>query len=459
MFRPSLLLLEIQPKSFEHFPALKVLFSHSYAIWTIIDYTNFTESKVQYMNDYVQLRLVPYPYKAMLAICSDLDETPDKHVYREIMRFLNTTEETAMGPGAGLEVGNSIYFDMPREQFSYWNTDNAGREMVRKLIQSGHIDCLHSYGDLATKREHAAKALDELDRYGCKLEVWIDHGKSPTNFGPDIMQGHGDQPGHQAYHADLTIDYGIKYIWKGRVTSITGQDVPASLAGIFVWEHPLNSLQTLLKEAFKIKFARLGNKKYLMHSPNETLRQTVLRDGREVYEFMRCNPHWGGISSCDQGRHIAQVLTEKMLNRLIMRGGMCILYTHLGKIDNPEVPFNQDTVNTFYRLAQAHRQGEILVTTTRRLLGYLCALREVTLDSSMDNEGLCIGINTLARENAFRQLCDADLSGVTIYVSDFNNVRIKINGKKISNIQQNLPDYTGRPSVSLKWPVLEFPEI
>ncbi|NLX13830.1 MAG: hypothetical protein GXY44_09295 [Phycisphaerales bacterium] len=57
----------------------------------------------------VQLRRFPYPYQAMLAICSDLDETPDRQTYWEIMRFLNTTETTSMGPGVGLEVGNSIY--------------------------------------------------------------------------------------------------------------------------------------------------------------------------------------------------------------------------------------------------------------------------------------------------------------------------------------------------------------
>ena len=108
------------------------------------------------------LRRFPYPYKAMLAICSDLDETPDGDAYWEIARYLNTTQTTAMGQGAGLEVGNTIYFDMPAEQFSYWNTNDAGRAMVRALIQSGHVDCLHSYGDLATTREHAGRALDEL---------------------------------------------------------------------------------------------------------------------------------------------------------------------------------------------------------------------------------------------------------------------------------------------------------
>ncbi|MFQ5494518.1 MAG: hypothetical protein ACE5EX_03975 [Phycisphaerae bacterium] len=105
------------------------------------------------------LRPYPYPYRAMLAICSDLDETPNRDVYWKIMRFLNGSPS-----GLGLEVGNTIYFDMPPDQFSYWGTDDAGREMVRNLIHSGHIDCLHSFGDLATTRAHAQRALEELAR-------------------------------------------------------------------------------------------------------------------------------------------------------------------------------------------------------------------------------------------------------------------------------------------------------
>jgi len=37
-----------------------------------------------------------YPYRAMLAICSDPDETADAHVCFEIMRFLNTMRSTAI---------------------------------------------------------------------------------------------------------------------------------------------------------------------------------------------------------------------------------------------------------------------------------------------------------------------------------------------------------------------------
>ena len=135
-------------------------------------------------------------HQAYLAICSDLDETPDADTYFELLRFLNTTDDTRMGPGVGLEVGNTLYFDMPPGHFSYWNATESDRAKLRQLIRSGHIDCLHSFGDTATTRAHAGRALDELSRHDCQLSVWIDHARAPSNFGSDIMHGHGDEPGH-----------------------------------------------------------------------------------------------------------------------------------------------------------------------------------------------------------------------------------------------------------------------
>jgi len=55
-----------------------------------------SKNKVNGMSPDVQLKQFPYPYRSMLAIRSDLYETPDKQVYMEMMRFLNTTETTAI---------------------------------------------------------------------------------------------------------------------------------------------------------------------------------------------------------------------------------------------------------------------------------------------------------------------------------------------------------------------------
>ncbi|UCD52988.1 MAG: hypothetical protein JSW27_10180 [Phycisphaerales bacterium] len=406
----------------------------------------------------VVLRDFPYPYRAMLAICSDLDETPNRHVYWEIMRFLNTADTTPMGQGVGLEVGNTIYFDMPSNQFAYWNTDDAGREMARALIRSGHIDCLHSYGDLATTRQHAGRALDELARHDCKLQVWIDHGTAVTNFDPDIMHGHGDEIGHQAYHADLTTEYGIKYVWRGRVTSVVGQDVPARLEGIWDRRHPIASGRTWLKEFAKQLLARTGNAKYAMHGPNETFRSTFLRDGRSVHEFMRCSPHWGGVSSCEEGRAIGEVLTAEILDRLVERGGTCFLYTHLGKIDDVKIPFNSGAVEGFRRLAEMFHNGRILVTTTRRLLGYRRATRQITWVGIEDDDHIRIAIDTRSESPRSDRLSEADLAGLTFYVSDPEITSMTIDGRDVPHLKHNEPDHTGQASVSLDWPTLEFPK-
>ena len=407
----------------------------------------------------VQLRRFPYPYRCALAICSDLDGTPDRDVYLEIMRFLNTTETTAMGPGVGLEVGNSIHFRAKPQRFSYWDTDDVGREMVRVLIRSGHIDCLHSFGECVYTRAEAEQALNELEEHDCRLEVWVDHGGAVTNFGPDIMKGHGDEPGHPAYHADLTIKHGVKYVCLGRGTSVTGQDVPARLSGVFDWHHPIGSGRTLLKETAKRGLARIGNKKYAMHGPNETIRPSVLRDGQPVYEFMRCNPHWDGVNSCDRGDQIGEVLTNEFLSRLEEREGTCILYTHLGRVDDPAVPFNEKAVAAFRRLAKKFHAGKILVTTTRRLLGYRCAIREVNFDIKQNEDIVHIDLRTKSSRNWTGELDLADLSGLTFYVPDPQSAHLTVNKQEITDIRHNAPDYTGRPSVSLSWPRLEFPKM
>jgi hypothetical protein len=312
----------------------------------------------------------PHPYRAMLAICSDLDETRDAETYFEIMKFLNTTEETSMGPGVGLEVGNTIYFNMPDGHFSYWSTTDENREKIRELIRSGHIDCIHSFGDLATTRAHAGKALEELERHGCRIRTWVDHAQAPTNFGADIMRGHGDEAGHPCYHADLTCGYGVEYVWRGRVTSVIGQNRRASLRGIASARHPIASAKTLLKEAVKRMSARLGRSKYSLHLPNRVLRPARLRDGQRVKEFLRCNPHWGGVSGVDTADGLAEVLTPAFLERLLARRASSIIYTHIGKCRTSRLPLPPPTIAALRLLAEYQRAGKICVTTTTRLLDW-----------------------------------------------------------------------------------------
>ncbi len=399
----------------------------------------------------VQVRRFPYPYRAMLAICSDLDETPDLETYLEQLRFLNTSRETSLGAGVALEVGNSMFFDMPAGHFSYWNTSDQGRVAIRALIRSGHIDCLHSFGDVAVSRAAVERSLHELERHDCRFKVWVDHAVAPTNFGADIMQGHGDQPGHPAYHADLTVAHGIEYVWCGRVTSVIGQDRPASLRPTFRAQHALTSTRTVAKEFAKQCLAHAGNSKYALHATNATLRPVRLRDGQPVWEFLRCNPHWGGVSVGDTGVGIADVLQPEFLDALVEREGSCVLYTHLGKLSQGGARgFGPQAITAFRRLREYTRAGKILVTTTARLLGYTRAKSSVEVNSEMQGEEIRVDVRR-SRSGS------APLDGLTFYADTRRRITVTVDNMPATDVTLNPADHTGGTSLSFAWPALKFP--
>lgn len=402
------------------------------------------------------LRPLPYPYRAALAICSDLDGTTDWRAYWELARFLNTTAETVWGPGLGLEVGNSIYFDMASDETAYWNTDDQGRAMFRTLMQSGHIDCLHSYGSLAATRSHAQRALDELTRHGLKLKVWVDHGRAPTNFNWAEMNGHGDERGHEAYHADLTLDYGISYVCRCQLTSVVAQDLSPCLWGHFNWWHPWSSSVTMMKENAKMTLGQLGKQRYAMHLANRLLRRTQLRDGQPIMEFMRTNPCWRGAGACASGRGLANVLTSGVVAELLRRGGLSVLYTHLGKSRDGRPPLTPESVAALQGVAARARTGELLVTTTRRVLALSQAQQQLRWTARTEAAGTVLEVDTSA---TWPRLGAEDLGGLTFYVPEAAQARLLVDGQEISGLKRNPADATSRQSVSVPWRWLEFPSL
>lgn len=381
----------------------------------------------------VKLARYPYPYDSAMSICSDLDETPDRDVYRETTRFLNTTQSTAMGPGVGLEVGNSIFFFMSPDEYSYFGGDDADRELARALMHSGHIDCLHSFGDGELSRAHAERVIEELDRHGCKLEVWVDHSKSPSNFGPDIMRGQGDMIGSEAYHANLTLAYGIRYVWRGRTTGLIGQDAPVNpraFADLIVAAHPLASMRTAGKEVVKAILGRNGHPRWQMYGANEVCRPSKLRDGQPIWEFLRSNPYWGGSGQGETADGIADVLTPRMLDALVRRRGVCILYTHLGKVRDPQQPFGTATCKAFRLLARYRDEGRILVTTTRRLLRYLTVRSGLRYSASRVGDAIEIALDSVDDPvSGVRVPSREDVDGMTFEVPGGSRVQIVLKGQ------------------------------
>ena len=400
----------------------------------------------------VSLRKYPYPYQSMLAICSDLDETPNKDIYFEIARYLNTTEETFLGKGVGLEVGNTIYFDMPEHNFSYTNTDDNGREKIHQLIESGYIDCLHSFGDFVDDRALIEKCWKIIQSGKRKIEVWVDHAQAPTNLDNDIMQGQGAEVGKPAYHSDLTVQSGmLPFIWKGRVTSCVAQNTKRSYQALFNKKQIKASLKTIALEFTKGWFARLGNQKYAMHKDNKVLQQSTLVDGTIVNEFMRCNPSWGGVSCFDQAREIHHVLTKKMLDTLVDKEGCSVLYSHLGKVNSVLEPFTNETCEAFELLADYQNDHKILTATTRRLLGYNRTVNELKFEIKK-----VIGEVQIHLTTAYQ---GEDLNGLTWYVDEPEAISLYINNIKYTDLAINKKNNKEQASVSIKWRSLTFPKM
>ncbi len=207
--------------------------------------------------DHITLRKFPYPYKAGLAICSDLDYTDSFEKFIAIQDFLCGARPTELGPGLGLEVGNTFWFynqfagtdtlagdaeDLLYGVEGDWFNRGKGISLfdgvsenltdyapgLLKLIEAGFIDCLHSYGDFGDSgfnRELAQRATQLLSRHGLQICTFVNHGDTDNqnNMGeaPWFL---GDNPESRFYHADLSCDAGIKYLWRGQVTHCLGQD-------------------------------------------------------------------------------------------------------------------------------------------------------------------------------------------------------------------------------------------
>lgn len=406
--------------------------------------------------DKVALRKFPYPYKAAITICSDIDGTTTKEEFLEIQKFLNTKEETSMGEGVGLEIGNSfVMYAPPTCAFSYFSGNPGNAQIIGKFIKAGYIDFMHSYGEKADfTRKDAIKAIEELSKNGYKVDVWVDHAKTPDNLGDDTTFGLGDHPGSIAYHSDLTLAYGIKFVWLGRITTIIGQSVPISLktfSSIYDSRHPVPSLINMGKEFAKNVLAVFGNKKYGMHKSYDLIRIAKLDDGQKAYEFLRFDNYWKGIATGATSKRLAYVISKRTLDRLKEINGYMIVYTHLGKNSDCSQVIAKETQIALRDLASGYEKGNIYVTTTSKLLNYYLNHKYLNWSYETKGDEIIITISSV-EDPVFGSFVPTiqDLQGITFYVPNKDKTRIYINNKEITNIQRNPPDSKDRESITIQ---------
>jgi hypothetical protein len=313
------------------------------------------------------LRRLPHPYRAAVAISNDAEFVTPR-AFWDIHRFLNTTEATPLGDGLGIQVSDSVfmYSADPRRSFSYFEgtsfQPSAHAGWLSELMRSGCADVLHAYGDFdgvgGCSREHAERALDELDRNGVSLRVWTNHGSidNTQNLGGSrASYQRGDLPGAEEYHSDLLTGYGIRFVWTDWCSTMRfGQEVPVTLrerAAAMVGTRALRGGRVLARE-------------------RRLLERERLRDGSEAYLFRR----YRGQERPDPTTLPAQ-LSEANLRQLLDEGGIAIVYQHLGCdrrsgacVPNAAPYFQAAEVSALRRLAGFHWRGEILVSSVSTLL-------------------------------------------------------------------------------------------
>ena len=101
---------------------------------------NCSYNKRYAVHGQVGLRKFPYPYKAALAICSDIDNTETLEEFLEIQKFLNTNTMTSLGRGLGLEIGNSFLMYAPDTCcISFFDEDTKTAEVITKLVKNTYL--------------------------------------------------------------------------------------------------------------------------------------------------------------------------------------------------------------------------------------------------------------------------------------------------------------------------------
>ncbi len=412
----------------------------------------------------ISLRQFPYPYRAALALSNDADFMTEEF-FRLLHRYLNTTKETALGRGLGLPVADSFFlFSSPgsRNTFTLFEgvsdrlSSRAG--LMLDCARAGVIDTLHTFGDFTAAdhfdRDLARRGLEALQREGVEIRVWVNHGAA-TNvqcLGPLENHFRGDLPGDRAYHADLSIAFGLRFYWLGdTLGDYISHDGRWDRRALLAWARTA------------IRTRRIGSLRALLRPGNPLVHPVRLRDGATILAF---NRYAGTAGLSPVLENLPAQLSARNLELLTKTGGYAIVYQHFAVrrrspgfgVDNyvpNESPYlRPEETAALERLAKEFHDGNILVTSSERLLRYSEIQRGLRWSASSHQQGDRIVLLGIADAlGGFRFAEPADAEGLTFYTPDPRGAEIwrrtAQGDVRLQGLVFNRADQTGRASVSL----------
>ena len=415
---------------------------------------------IGYPRESISLRPFPYPYRAALALCSDIDQTDSVEEFIAIQKFLCTDDPTPWGKGLRLEVGNSFWFYDPTGSSSFTIFDNRDKinrysaQVIEDFIRAGYIDVLHTYGDFTGyefKTRHAQKAAEYFNRRGLSIPTWVNHGdRTNTQCVGRMKYQLGDNPAADEYHSYLFDSLGVKYIETFMVTHLEAMEATSGIMGMLKKAYEfLFSLKTSIQEgAIDLDWN------------NRLLNPFTLDDGRRILRFRRFinNDGWIPNSGVD-AYYLTHQISDENLDELIDNGGYMVVYTHFGGNKPYSEWLPKQARRTLRGLSRRFQEGRLFITTTSRLLNYNLAARFLDWEWSQVDDEYRIDIKGI--KNPAVPGCHAavdELMGLTFYTPAPKKTTIYYEGQPIENLRINPIDFSGRQSVSIPWEWLTYPE-
>lgn len=433
----------------------------------------------------ISLRKFPYPFKASLTLCNDLDGYSFEE-FIEIHRFLNTKEETSLGQGLGLEIGDSFWMYSVNsdvsDAFTYFNglsnEQTPYAEAIRRLVKAGYLDCLHTYGNFnqygGFHRDYAERAIVELESKEMRVQTWTDHGDMHNfqniNYLGGMKErsiGNGVATKIVEYHTDLSKKFGIRFYWPMVVTSVLGQNRKIGWWELISdspnrkWLIPnylLYFVFNCVPQRFLARESSLSKKRKQLEIlfKNPLIFVRTFTSGDKVYCFQRYGDWFN-----DDAASLEATLAPDKLKKLIKKSGSSIVYVHMGRKSNGCTDIIPDGSKRVLRdLADRYYKGDIYVTTTTRLLTYHLVNKSLVWRVTCKDDIFVIDILYVKDEvdgNFVPTL--EQLQGITFYTKHPEKTIIRLDGNKIAKIQINQPDEKGKTSISIPRTYLEFPDI
>lgn len=384
-------------------------------------------------------------------------------------RFLNTNKDTPLGRGLSLPISDSFFlFSSPGNSNEFTFFEGLSQRLsrragwLREWVRGGLIDTLHTYGAFSSathfSRELAIRGIDALQRNAMHLRVWVNHGP-PENvqcFGDGKVASFlGDAPGSDWYHTDITVDYGIEYCWAGtELGDLIAHDSGWNVSALGTYGSA--TLSNLRRRRRAVLRRRL-------------LSLTTLRDERKVLSFER---YWGTSGQTPVVSDIVHQLSTQNLRRLREMGGYTVVYQHFAVrrrgpgfgvekyVTNPNPYFSPAERAAFVRLAEEYHAGNILVTSTERLLRYNRMHRWLRWKAEEVGNRLRITLLSLKMPGFRGRPVDReDIQGLTFYSSRPEETDLCIETDSgsvpVKGLSRNGRDHTGRESVGVPFLPIE----